>query len=212
MAGVSAIMLLGFGLGLSVAAPIGPINIEIIRRGLRSGFREPFALGMGAVTADVIYLIVFCLGISRLVEFPPIRLTLLILGFLMLETLGVLALRDAARISQVPDAAGNAVRGGSLRRVYLLGIAMMVNPVAIAGWVALSSIITEVAAENPWAYLWFGISVPAGCTTWVVFIASVLHFGRRYVTVAILRAVNILGGVMLCGFGGYLLRQLLAGP
>lgn len=203
----------GFLVGLGCAAPIGPINIEIIRRGLRSGFREPFALGMGAVTADVIYLALFCLGAASVIQFPAVRLTILIVGFLVLELLGAMALREAARITEVPKAGEGAIaRTGSLWRVYSLGIGMMFNPMAITAWLGLSSIVIKAASENPWAYVWYAISVPAACASWVVFICGVLHFGKRFVTVRVLRAVNVMGGVILCGFGFYLLWQVLSGP
>jgi threonine/homoserine/homoserine lactone efflux protein len=215
----------GFGVGLGVAAPIGPVNIEIIRRGLRSGFREAFALGMGAVTADGIYLALVCLGVSRIAEYSAVRVTLLALGVVMLEALGVMALRDAKRVRQVghlsglsdsndapPNASDRVVRTTSSLRCYGLGMAMMAtNPLSMAAWLGFSSIVLGSAANNPMAYVWFALSVPAGCATWVVFISSVLHFGRRFVNVTVLRAVNIVGGLFLCGFGLHLLWQALRG-
>ena len=42
----------GFALGWSVAWPPGPINAEMIRRGLSRGFWPAYAVGLGASTAD----------------------------------------------------------------------------------------------------------------------------------------------------------------
>lgn len=211
MSGAWLILAKGFGVGLGVAAPIGPINIEIIRRGLRSGFREPFALGMGAVTADGIYLALVCLGVSRVAEYTVVRIALFTLGFVTLETLGVLALRGVSRITEVPHGGTDSNRSRSLLRVYGLGMAMMANPQQVAAWLGFSSLVIGEASADPMAYVWFALSVPAGCTAWVIFICTVLHFGRRYVTVPVLRAVNVLGGVVLCGFGFYLLWQVFSG-
>jgi threonine/homoserine/homoserine lactone efflux protein len=61
------------------------------------------------------------------------------------------------------------------------------------------------------AYVWFALSVPAGCATWVVFISSALHFGRRFVNPTVLRIVNISSGLCLCGFGLHLLWQAVRG-
>jgi len=41
----------GFVLGWSVAWPPGPINAEIIRRGLAQGFAPAFAVAVGASSA-----------------------------------------------------------------------------------------------------------------------------------------------------------------
>jgi threonine/homoserine/homoserine lactone efflux protein len=43
-------------LGLTLAAPIGPVNVEIIKRGLNAGFRQAFLTGTGAMCADATYL------------------------------------------------------------------------------------------------------------------------------------------------------------
>jgi len=217
------ILAIGFGVGLGVAAPIGPVNIEIIRRGLRSGFREPFALGMGAVTADAVYLALVCLGVSRIAEYAAAKLTLTALGVIMLEALGAMAFRDAWRLKEMPSALG-AVDGPSAQaadpvrqttsslRCYGLGLAMMAaNPFSIAAWLGFSSLVIGAAKGDPMAYVWFALSVPAGCASWVVFISMVLHFGRRFVNVTILRAVNVAGGLCLCGFGLHLAWKVLWG-
>ena len=203
----------GFGIGLGVAAPIGPVNIEIIRRGLRSGFREAFALGMGAVTADGIYLALVCLGVSRVAEYAVVRVTLPALGVVMLEALGVLAFRDAMRLSEMPRETLEPGAGAtSSLRCYGLGMAMMAtNPLSMAAWLGFSSVVIGSTSANSMAYVWFALSVPAGCATWVVFISSVLHFGRRFVNVAVLRAVNLISGLFLCGFGLHLLWQAING-
>jgi len=236
----------GFGVGLGVAAPIGPVNVEIIRRGLRSGFREAFSLGMGAVTADAIYLALVCLGVSRIAEYPAVRTTLLALGVVMLETLGVMALRDAGRVRQVghlsdpsdlsdssdpsdlsdssdpsepsdPNEAPSGIANAAARptsslRCYGIGLAMMAgNPLSVAAWLGFSSIVLGSATASSMAYVWFALSVPAGCATWVLFISSALHFGRRFVNPTVLRIVNILSGLCLCGFGLHLLWQAVRG-
>jgi len=42
---------IGFGIGLAVAAPMGPVNIMIIHRGVQCGFMSAFVAGLGAVLA-----------------------------------------------------------------------------------------------------------------------------------------------------------------
>ncbi|MCX8036607.1 MAG: LysE family translocator [Candidatus Sumerlaeia bacterium] len=213
-----AIMATGFGIGLGVAMPIGPVNIEIIRRGLRSGYREAFPLGMGAVTADAVYLALVCLGVAHLVQYAAVRTVLLAMGVVMLEALGLMAIRDALRWKGVPreilggqsDASDRLGASASPLRCYTIGLAMMAgNPLSMAAWLSFSSVVGNSAAANPWAYLWLAVSVPVGCASWVVFITTVLHFGRRFVSLAALRAVNIFGGLMLCGFGARLLWQAI---
>jgi threonine/homoserine/homoserine lactone efflux protein len=216
--GAALIMAKGFGIGLGVAAPIGPVNIEIIRRGLRAGFLEPFVLGMGAVTADGVYLALVCLGVSQVAQVPAVRISLMTFGVAMLGFLGVMAIRDGLRLREIPslepksDDPSGAPSKRSLWRVYGLGIAMMAtNPMSVAAWLSFSSVVIGSAHANPMAYVWFALSVPVGCTTWVVFISTVLHFGRRFVNLTIMRAVNMLGGAVLLFFAALLLRSIFTG-
>src|SRR5436190_22106774 len=91
------IFLKGVILGLGAAVPIGPVNVEIARRTLRGGFLAGFALGCGAVTVDVTYVILSSLGFRILANKPLIFWPLSIGGILLLCYLGGMSWRDAIR-------------------------------------------------------------------------------------------------------------------
>ena len=54
----------GFVLGVSIAAPVGPIGLLCLKRSLSGGMMNGLAAGLGAATADLMYglLAVFGLG------------------------------------------------------------------------------------------------------------------------------------------------------
>lgn len=56
----------GAGLGLSIAAPVGPIGLLCIRKTLESGYAAGFATGMGAAVADFCYGLAAAMGLSVL--------------------------------------------------------------------------------------------------------------------------------------------------
>ena len=58
-------LLIGIAIGLSAAAPIGPVNFEIIRRNLTLGLKAGIGFGLGACTADLCYLIVVFLVFKK---------------------------------------------------------------------------------------------------------------------------------------------------
>lgn len=60
-------------LGISLAAPIGPVNIEVIRRGLNFGFFPAFLLSIGAASADTTYLLLIYFGLSSFIKVPIIK-------------------------------------------------------------------------------------------------------------------------------------------
>jgi threonine/homoserine/homoserine lactone efflux protein len=49
------ILFKGIAIGLSIAAPVGPIGVLCIRRSLADGRQVGLATGMGAATADAVY-------------------------------------------------------------------------------------------------------------------------------------------------------------
>ena len=53
--------------GLSVAAPVGPIGLLTIQRTLHRGFRMGLATGLGAAVADATYGTVGALGVTWLI-------------------------------------------------------------------------------------------------------------------------------------------------
>ena len=54
----------GAAVGFSVSAPLGPIGVLSIRRTLLDGGLAGFAVGLGAVTADIIYAVVAAFGLT----------------------------------------------------------------------------------------------------------------------------------------------------
>src|SRR5262245_50113848 len=56
-------------IGLSIAAPVGPIGILCIRRSLANGARIGFVTGLGAATADAFYGAVAGFGLTAVAAF-----------------------------------------------------------------------------------------------------------------------------------------------
>jgi threonine/homoserine/homoserine lactone efflux protein len=55
-------------IGLSIAAPVGPIGLLVIQRTLRSGARVGLATGLGAAVADALYGAVGAFGVHWLID------------------------------------------------------------------------------------------------------------------------------------------------
>lgn len=74
-------------LGLSIVAPIGPINIEIIRRGIYQGLWPSLLVGVGGMTSDLLLMFLMYQGLSEFLTLNWVQLTLLIFGALALTYL-----------------------------------------------------------------------------------------------------------------------------
>jgi L-lysine exporter family protein LysE/ArgO len=224
---IGSIFLRGWLLGLGAAVPLGPINIEIIRRSLLIHPLAGAALGAGAVTADTIYIALTYGGTAALISDSPVaRGVLGVAGAAFLLYLGVMAVRSgidragtAARFEAAQRTAsghapalldGEESRAATSRRhirplrQYGIGLGLtMLNPYTIAYWLAVSSEVVALSdgGWSPLAALAAGVVLGAG--GWVVFLTSALAAGRRLVGVRFLMAVSVLGGLVLVGFAGW---------
>jgi threonine/homoserine/homoserine lactone efflux protein len=64
MSEAMAIFLRGLLIGLSIAAPVGPIGVLCIRRILAEGRLKGFLSGLGAASADMVYGAVAAFGLT----------------------------------------------------------------------------------------------------------------------------------------------------
>ncbi|MBV9293421.1 MAG: LysE family transporter, partial [Frankiales bacterium] len=88
----------GLGLGIVVAAQVGPIWLLCARSSLRYGARTGLAIGAGAAVIDFCYAALGVAGAASLVQIHPLRLALGLIGGAVLILLGARTLRHAMRI------------------------------------------------------------------------------------------------------------------
>lgn len=189
----------GVVLGLSIAAPLGPVNLALIQRGLEEGFRGAFLLGLGSTTADLIYILLAYAGADPLSRWAPVRVALFGAGAVVMGWLGYGAIRAALR----PPAEGDAAPAAARRSAWVSGFTItIVNPMTIAFWLGILAANLAARARGSMgieiAYIG---SLAIGCLIWTTSVATALHFGRRVAGGRALRAVSVLAGVALLGFG-----------
>jgi L-lysine exporter family protein LysE/ArgO len=201
-----AVRLLGQGMfvGVALAAPIGPINVEIVRRCLRDGFRSGWLVGAGAVSGDTLFAVLVVSGLTPLADRPALRLPLFLAGAAMLAFVGWSSLRAA--ISGV-EPAGIAPSG---RRSYMTGFLMAVlNPMGIVYWLTIgaalvaSAVVQVGTAGSP---LLVG-GVFFGILCWVTFLCGLGMVARPFVSGTGMRWITGISGVLILGFAGWFLVQ-----
>lgn len=201
-------LLKGLVIGLSIAAPVGPIGLLCIRRTLAGGPAHGFASGLGAATADAVYGAIAGFGVALVTDaLIGGQVALKLFGGLMLLYLGwtTLRARPAERPAEAKGAAGLA---GAYASTFLLTLA---NPATILSFAAVfgglgvasgASDSTTVAAV-----LVAGVFV-GSALWWLALSASVGAFRRR-VTPAAMLWINRASGAVLGGFGVAALASLL---
>jgi threonine/homoserine/homoserine lactone efflux protein len=201
----------GIALGFVVAAPIGPVNIAVIRRGLASGFYQAWMLGLGAALADALYVIVVFLGLAPFLQDSLFfRLGLWSAGGAFLIYLGAMGMRPRDFMRTV--ARGDASRSEIHPFLTGLGITLL-NPMTVVSWLAIGGAFfsTIALAETGAAGILFVAGIFIGSALWSGGIALVLHLARRFVSNRVLRAISIIASLALIGFGlGFLFQAAQA--
>ncbi|OMD58083.1 hypothetical protein BSK62_11555 [Paenibacillus odorifer] len=88
-------------LGLSLSAPLGPINAAQLNKGLRGGFMPAWIVGLGAVSADIIYMLLVYFGLIHLLDAPFVKVFLWLFGFFVLVYSGVDSIKNTREISGI---------------------------------------------------------------------------------------------------------------
>src|ERR1700722_9435511 len=89
-----------FLMGLAAAAPMGPVNMLAIRRGVVGGWRHTLACGIGSVTGDLTLFSLVLLGGHYLfseLSNPTLQTDLGIVGVIVLLPLGIYFLVRAVK-------------------------------------------------------------------------------------------------------------------
>jgi threonine/homoserine/homoserine lactone efflux protein len=193
-------------LGLTLAAPVGPVNLEIIKRGLNSGFKQAFLTGAGAMSADTTYLTLIFFGLTSFLNMTLMKIVLGIIGSLILIYLGVISAKEFFNKSAGAKTKPKPLFKSAFITGYVLAIS---SPMTIVWWTgvfgALLSSQTSMA-NNLFAFL-SCFSILLGCFVWVFFLAVALHWGKKFVNTKFLKSISLTAGIFLIGFGFYFLHR-----
>lgn len=198
----------GMAVGVALAAPVGPINIEIVRRGLLGGFWSGWSVGLGAVSADTMYCALVVAGLVRVADSAAIRTPLFLVGAIVLCYLGIQGFKRAwdNRPPRSQETSG--------RRGFVVGFALAAaSPMGIIYWLSIGAALVARAVEQSGqdgapvlvAGVFFGI------VCWVTFLSVLTQGGRQFVSMDKLRWATAVASIMLFGFGVSFLAQGLRG-
>ncbi|AJS58496.1 LysE family transporter [Paenibacillus sp. IHBB 10380] len=190
-------------LGLSLSAPIGPINAAQLNKGIQGGFWHAYVIGLGAISADIIYMLLVYFGVIHLLDSPFIKAFLWIFGFFVLVYTGIESIKDAGKISSPAEMRSS---GSSLGKTFISGFLLsLLNPLSILFWLGIyGSILAKAANEFPIQQLLiYSGAIVLGILLWDVTMAAVSSIFREFLTLRVLKGISMLSGLSLVGFGSY---------
>ncbi|HDR6130522.1 TPA: LysE family transporter [Bacillus anthracis] len=188
-------------LGLSLSAPMGPINAAQLEKGIRSGVFHAWILGIGALLADVIYMALIYLGVIHFLEKDIIKLFLWSFGAFVLIYTGIESLKNANQIS-----ISNTRNDDSIIKSFFSGFFMSLsNPLTILFWLGIFGSILEKAASSysKEQLLLYSFGTILGIFIWDIMMASTSSIFRKILNTRILSLITVISGISLIIYGLY---------
>ncbi len=199
-------LLRGFMIGLSIAAPVGPIGVLCIRRTLASGRLSGLVSGLGAATADAIYGCIAGFGLAFISNFlVSQQLWFRLIGGAFLCYLGIKTFL-AKPAEQAASAKGNGLFGDYASTLFLT----ITNPMTIISFVAIFAGLGLASASGNYAsagVLVLGVFI--GSAMWWLLLSSGIALFREKVNQRGLHWVNRISGTIILGFGLFALWSVV---
>jgi threonine/homoserine/homoserine lactone efflux protein len=200
----------GIIVGLTLAAPVGPISLICIHRTVARGRLHGILSGLGIATADSFYAAVAFLGMTAVSGFIIGHQTAfrLVAGVALL-LVGIQVFRSVpAAVSR-----GNTDPDSYLRDYLSLLAVTLANPFTIIFFITILpgfgvvAYGTTIPAAAP-----FVAGVFSGSVLWWVILCGSVGSVRSRLTTDNLRWINRISGILITGFGAGMLVLLLFAP
>ena len=185
-------------IGISIAAPVGPIGLLCIKKTLEQGVRGSLAVGLGAALADSLYGIIAALGLSTISHFLLEKAVLIkIVGGAFLL---YLAYKEAkGNNAKQAATASSASLGRLVSEIFFL---TLTNPMTILSFIGIFASLSggpTTASES--LTMVFGIF--CGSITWFLFLGSIVFRLRNRLPEAWLQRIKYLSAAIVGIFGLY---------
>jgi threonine/homoserine/homoserine lactone efflux protein len=206
MAFEAGLFLRGVILGLSIAAPVGPIGVLCIRRSLAHGRWIGFISGLGAATADALYGCVVALGLGAVSSLitanqVPVRLV----GGVFLLYLGVRTMLTP------PAREAAASKGRSYLGAYVsMFLLTLSNPLTVLSFAAILAGVGTGDSPSAAASLALVGGVFVGSALWWAILSSAAGLLRRHLGSRAMRWINLASGAVILGFALYIVYGALS--
>ena len=198
----------GLGIGLALAAPVGPMSVLCIRRTLHDGLIVGLVSGLGIASADAAYGAVAAFGISAVATaLLDLEMALRLIGGLFLLALGLRYLFKApAPAAKTLEASGSRFFGAYVSCFLLT----LTNPTTILTFVAIFAGLGLIGEAGDYgAAIALVAGVFAGSAVWWLLLCGSVTLLRRRMSPAAVSWINRISGAVIAAFGAGILGAFL---
>ncbi len=190
-------------IGLSIAAPVGPIGLLTIQRSLEHGPRAGLATGLGAAAADAVYGAVGAYGVSWLIgALVAARVPLALFGaaFLLWMAWGLVRTQPTER------AAAAAPARNDWQYFATTFVLTLSNPATILSFIAVFGTLAGRSAVDAPGTMVLGVLI--GSALWWMFLSTAVGRLRERFDSRWRRRINFASATVLAGFALWQLGAL----
>ena len=189
----------GVLLGYGAAIPLGPINILIANYALND-YKKAFVMGLGAMSADLTYLLFIMLGISSFLENTFFITVVTFLGSLFLLYLAFITFKNRHQVM-----GKKRLKEEPLWKIYLKGYSLtLFNPYTVGFWISISTIQIH---EEQTSFLILGLIL--SIISWITIMPWMIYKSKDLLSAKIITTFSQVSAVILAGFGILLMFRLL---
>jgi threonine/homoserine/homoserine lactone efflux protein len=157
-------ILLGFFTGFIASIPLGPSGLESVSRSISKGFRAGFKVSLGAVSADIVYIIIINLGLFTIfTKNSRLNSVFWIVSGIVLILSTKISLKSKRSDSKLEKTLYKHTSNGFLTGFLIT----FLNPTTPSVWIALSGTVFNVWRHH--GKFFFTVSISSmiiGSITW----------------------------------------------
>jgi L-lysine exporter family protein LysE/ArgO len=191
-----------FLLGISLAAPIGPVNAAQLDTGIKHGFFSAWVFGLGALLADVIYMLLVYLGVIKFIDMEFTKTFLWFFGCFVLTYTGIESLIKKEEFNLKSEQRGRQVLSKSFFSGFLISIS---NPLTILFWLGIyGSVLAQTASKFTHdQLLLYSCAMISGILSWDFTMASLASLAKNIFHKGFLKLISAASSLSMIGFGIY---------
>jgi threonine/homoserine/homoserine lactone efflux protein len=202
----------GLLIGILIAAPVGPVNVLCIQRAVERGFWGGIAAGIGSVLGDGFIALCAGMGVGAVSgAIQSNRAIIQVIGGLALIAFGLklYTTRPVIRVSSESEASHARLKdfAWDIPQTFFLTVT---NPGAVLGLFAVfGGVSTFVEVHSNADVLFLVAAIMAGSMMWWVGLSNLISRYRHLIDGSKLQQINRIAGILLAGFGGLLLVEVV---
>lgn len=202
-------VLQGIVIGLTLAAPVGPISLICIRRTVAEGKFHGIVSGIGVATADSFYAAVTVFGLTIISGFIISHQVL----FRAIASIGLLLIGVKICLSVPPGICPSEEQETYVKDYFSMVAIAIANPLTLVFFAAILpgfGIVFPGTLVVPSTEFVAGVFL--GSTAWWVFLCGSLGSVRSCISSDMLRLINRVSGIFIVCIGTVLLLYVLILP